>query len=144
MPTKRFIVIQGPNLNLLGRRDPEHYGSASLEELEGNLRRWALERGFEWEFFQSNREGELVEALQGAAGRMDGAVLNPGGFAHGSVVLRDAILALDLPVVEVHLSHLHRRESWRQRSLSAGACLGVISGLGEAGYRLALIHLSEL
>ena len=144
MADRRFLVLQGPNLDRLGRRDPKHYGGDTIEQLHENLARWAGDRGMELEFFQSNVEGSLIEALAGAEGRVDGVVLNPGGFAHGSVPLRDALLATELPVIEVHLSNIQGRESWRSRSLSAGACLGVISGLGEAAYRLALIHLNEL
>lgn len=140
----RYLVLQGPNLNLLGKREPELYGSRRLEELQDELRSWAQERGMELEFLQSNHEGELIDALQGAASNCQGAVLNPGGFSHSSVALRDCISALELPVLEVHLSNLYARESWRQRSLTGGAALGVISGLGAAGYRLALLYLEEL
>ena len=137
-----FLVLQGPNLNLLGKREPEVYGSQSLEELQADLSVWAAGRGIELEFLQSNIEGELLDALQGAEGRLDGAVINPGGYCHTSVALRDCIAGLTLPVLEVHLSNLHARESWRKRTLSGAVALGVISGLGPSGYKLALLHLA--
>ena len=138
----RYLVLQGPNLNLLGQREPAVYGRRDLATLEADLQRWAQARGLDLEFYQSNLEGELIDALQGATGRCAGVVLNPGGFTHSSVAMRDCIAALPLPVVEVHLTNLHAREPWRQRSLTGGAAAGVISGFGEAGYRLALLHLT--
>jgi 3-dehydroquinate dehydratase-2 len=137
----RYLVLQGPNLNLLGRREPGFYGLRSLEAVHADLAEWADQRGITLEFHQSNHEGELIEALQGAEGRCRGADLNPGGFAHSSVALRDCIAALDLPVVEVHLSNLHARERFRQRSICAAVTRGVICGLGADGYKLALRHL---
>ena len=139
----RYLVLQGPNLNLLGLREPQIYGERTLSKLHDDLGQWAKARGIELEFLQSNREGDLIDALQAAAGRCQGAVLNPGGFGHTSVALRDCIAGLSLPVVEVHLSNLHARESWRHRSLTGGAAKGVICGLGEAGYRLALLYLER-
>lgn len=138
----RYLVLQGPNLNLLGLREPAIYGRRDLAAVEADLLHWAEARGLALEFRQSNQEGELIDALQGAAGRCAGVVFNPGGFSHSSVALRDCIAALPVPVVEVHLSNLHAREPWRQRSLTGGAAAGVISGFGEAGYRLALLHLT--
>lgn len=140
---QRYLVLQGPNLNLLGQREPAIYGERNLAALERDLACWAEARGFSLEFRQSNHEGELIAALQDARGRCAGVVFNPGGYTHSSVALRDCIAALPLPVVEVHLTNLHAREPWRQRSLTGGAARGVISGFGEAGYRLALLHLSE-
>jgi 3-dehydroquinate dehydratase-2 len=137
-----FLVLQGPNLNLLGKREPEVYGSQSLDELQADLSVWAAGRGIELEFLQSNIEGELLDALQGAEGRLDGAVINPGGYCHTSVALRDCIAGLTLPVLEVHLSNLHARENWRKRTLSGSVALGVISGLGPSGYKLALLLLA--
>ncbi len=138
-----FLVLQGPNLNLLGKREPEGYGSKSLDEIHAELETWAGERGIELEFLQSNSEGKLLDALQGADGRLDGAVINPGGYSHTSVALRDCIAGLQLPVVEVHLSNLHARETWRKKTLSGSVALGVISGLGPAGYKLALLFLAD-
>ena len=139
----RYLILQGPNLHRLGIREPEIYGSRGLEQLHADLANWAGERGMELEFFQSNQEGALLEALFEAEGRVKGVVFNPGGFTHGSVALRDGIRYLRVPVLEVNLSHLHSRESWRRRSLTAAACRGLISGLGEDGYRLALLHLDR-
>ncbi len=140
----RYLVLQGPNLNLLGKREPEIYGVKSLDELHVELEAWARKRGCELEFLQSNHEGELVDALQSAAERLDGVVFNPGGFSHTSVALRDCITGIDIPVVEVHLSNLHSRETWRRASLTGAACRGVIGGFGEEGYRLAILNLAGL
>lgn len=137
----RYLVLQGPNLNRLGRRETEIYGADRLESLHEELAEWAGRLGVMLEFHQSNHEGELIDALQGAEGRCRGVVFNPGGFAHTSVALRDCIAGLDLPVVEVHLSNLHAREHFRRRSLCAAATRGVICGLGVEGYKLALRHL---
>lgn len=139
----RFLVLQGPNLNLLGRREPAIYGARDLATLERELAEWAQARGYALSFRQSNHEGELIQALQDAARDCAGVVFNPGGFSHSSVALRDCIAGLAVPVVEVHLTNLHAREPWRQHSLTGGAARGVISGLGEAGYRLALLHLAD-
>ncbi len=138
----RFLVLHGPNLNLLGKREPDIYGTRTLAEIEKDLAEWAQGRGIELEFRQSNHEGELIDALQAASERCEGAVVNPGGYSHSSVALRDCIAALTLPVVEVHLSNLHARESWRHQSLTGGAARGVIGGLGEQGYRLAILYLA--
>jgi 3-dehydroquinate dehydratase II len=140
----RYLVLQGPNLNLLGGREPAIYGSRSLTELHDDLDLWARSRGCELEFLQSNHEGELVDALQSAAERVDGVVFNPGGYSHTSVALRDCIAGIDLPVVEVHLSNLHAREAWRQGSLTGAVSRGVIGGFGEEGYRLAILQLAGL
>jgi 3-dehydroquinate dehydratase II len=142
--SRRFLILQGPNLNLLGKREPAVYGSRSLEDLQAGLEQWALKQDMELDFAQSNSEGDLIDALHGAEGRLAGVVLNPGGFTHSSVALRDAIAALVIPVVEVHLSNIHGRESWRRHSMTAAACRGLISGFGEEGYRLALLHLVGL
>ncbi len=141
--SQRFLILQGPNLNLLGKREPGVYGSKSLDELHEGLKAWASDRDMELEFLHSNSEGALIDALHGAEGRMDGVVLNPGGFTHSSVALRDTIAAVSVPVVEVHLSNIHGRESWRRHSITAAACRGLISGFGESGYRLALMELAE-
>ncbi len=140
----RYLVLQGPNLNLLGKREPEIYGVRSLDELHVDLEIWARMQGCELEFLQSNHEGELVDALQSAAERLDGAIFNPGGYSHTSVALRDCIAGIDLPVVEVHLSNLHNREPWRRASLTGAVSRGVIGGFGEEGYRLAILNLAGL
>jgi 3-dehydroquinate dehydratase II len=134
----RVLVVSGPNLNLLGSREPEVYGRVTLGEIEAGLRRRAAESGAEVVTFQSNVEGELVTRIQQARGEVDGLLVNPGGYTHTSVALRDALLAVGLPAVEVHLSNLHRREPFRRRSYTAAACIGVVMGFGAQGYAVAL------
>jgi 3-dehydroquinate dehydratase-2 len=142
----RFLVVHGPNLNLLGSREPDVYGTTTLEEIDAMLADAATGRGHEVESFQSNHEGELIDKLQEAGASVDGVVLNPGGLTHTSVALRDAVQALDAPVVEVHLSNIYARESFRQHSVLSGACAGVVSGFGARSYVLgleALIGIAE-
>ena len=134
----RILVLSGPNLNLLGSREPEVYGRLTLGEIEADLRARAAAAGAEVVTFQSNVEGELVTRIQQARGEVDGLLFNPGGYTHTSVALRDALLAVGLPTVEVHLSNLHRRESFRRRSLTAAACVGVVMGFGAQSYAVAL------
>ena len=139
-----ILVLNGPNLNLLGRREPEVYGRATLADLETACMDSGRELGVDVVCRQSNHEGELIDWLHGAAEEgATGIVLNPGGYAHTSVALRDAIAAIDVPVVEVHLSNVHARERFRQRSLSAGVCVGSVSGLGVEGYRLSIRFLTR-
>jgi len=135
----RILVGQGPNLNLLGTREPEVYGRVTLADIEARLRAQAAAcGGCELAFFQSNSEGALLDWLHGEAPRAQGVILNPGGLAHTSVVLRDAVRAIALPTIEVHWSNIHAREPFRRRSLLAGVCLGVVAGLGITGYEAAL------
>ncbi len=134
----RILVIHGPNLNLLGTRDPLIYGSVTMAEIDAELVRRGRERGAEVETFQSNHEGGLVDAIQGAASRCAAIVINPGGYTHTSVAIRDAIEAVGLPAIEVHLSNLHAREPFRRESLVAARCVGQISGLGAQSYYLGL------
>ena len=136
--TWTLLVVNGPNLNLLGEREPEVYGAATLDEIIGDLAAYGAERGAAVEHFQSNVEGELVDVLHRARGSADGIVLNPGAFSHYSIALRDAIAAIDIPVVEAHLSNVHAREDFRRTSVLAPVCLGVIAGFGAASYRLAV------
>ena len=139
----RILVLHGPNLNLLGAREPEIYGRTSLDEIDAALASAAKERGAEVECFQSNHEGELIDCIHRAASRVGGILINPAGLTHTSVSLRDALVATGLPVVEVHLSNIHAREEFRQRSVVSGIALGVVSGFGPRGYQLGLEALLE-
>jgi 3-dehydroquinate dehydratase-2 len=139
----KILVLNGPNLNMLGRREAEHYGSLPLEEINQRLAELGRELGLELVFVQSNHEGELVEALQGAGEEFAGVVLNAAAYTHTSVALRDAVLCCGVPVVEVHLSNPQAREGFRHVSLLAGACAGSVAGFGWRSYALALRWLAE-
>ncbi len=138
-----ILVLHGPNLNLLGEREPEVYGRTSLADIDAKLRELAAERGAHIETFQSNHEGALIDRIQAARGRYQGIIINPGGFTHSSVALRDALFASELPVIEVHLSNTQARETFRQKSLISDIAVGQITGLGAIGYELALLGLLE-
>lgn len=138
-----ILVLHGPNLNLLGQREPEIYGPRTLEQIDDALKKEAERLGVELRTFQSNHEGALIDRIQAAHSTADGLIINPGGLTHSSVSLRDAILAVGLPTIEVHLSNIHAREQFRRRSLTGGACLGVISGLGWRSYILAVNALVD-
>lgn len=131
-------VLHGPNLNLLGTREPERYGTATLPEIEMELRAAGDALAATLEFFHSNHEGELIDWVQGARGRLDGLLVNAGGLTHTSVSLRDALLAASVPFVEVHLTNPYAREPFRQTSLLADAALGIVCGFGARSYRLGL------
>ncbi len=139
----RILVLHGPNLNLLGQREPEVYGRTTLAEIDADLAARAKELDAEIDCFQSNHEGELVDRIQQAMGSEDAILINPAGFTHSSVALRDALAATGLPIVEVHLSNVHARESFRQHSYVSSIAVGVISGLGPAGYRFGLEALVD-
>ena len=133
---KKIIIINGPNLNLLGRREPEIYGSMSFDDYLPELRRAFPDA--ELDYYQSNHEGFLIDKLQEADGVYDGVVMNPGGYAHTSIALADCIRAIDIPVVEVHISDISKREPYRRHSFTAEACVKCISGLGLEGYAKAI------
>lgn len=142
--TKPIFVLNGPNLNLLGQREPEIYGSATLDDIKAALDGRARDRGVAIDFRQSNLEGALVDWLQEAMGSACAVILNAAGYSHSSVAIRDAVAALAIPVVEVHLSNIHAREPFRRHSLVAEVAVGSISGFGVHGYLLALDAALEL
>ncbi|MGC1405614.1 MAG: type II 3-dehydroquinate dehydratase [Candidatus Dormiibacterota bacterium] len=137
----RILVLHGPNLNLLGSREPEIYGAATLAEIDAALSTRGEALGVELATVQSNSEGALVDAIQGAQGSADGIVINPAAYSHTSVAIRDALMAVALPAVEVHLSNPAAREEFRHVDLVAGACLGTVTGFGPDGYLIALEQL---
>lgn len=143
---KRILVLNGPNLNLLGRREPDQYGRTTLKEIEDELRSYADSRAAEIRFVQSNHEGELIDLIHKAIGWADAMIVNAGGLTHSSVGLRDAIVAAAIPTVEVHLSNIYRREEFRHCSLIADVAVGQITGFGALSYLLGLeaaLHLLE-
>jgi len=140
----RILVIHGPNLNLLGRREPEIYGRTTLAEINRNLADLGVQLGLAVDTFQSNHEGAIVDRIQQAAGVYDGLIINAAAFTHTSIAIRDALAMIAAPVIEVHLSNIHRREPFRHTSMTAGVVTGQILGLGAAGYALALRGLAEM
>ncbi|MBV9233629.1 MAG: type II 3-dehydroquinate dehydratase [Candidatus Eremiobacteraeota bacterium] len=140
----RVLVLHGPNLNLLGEREPEIYGMQTLAEIDATIRTAATELSVDVRSEQHGSEGAIIEALHAARGNCDGAILNPGAYAHYSYAIADAIAAIGIPVIEVHLSNIAAREAFRRTSVTAAACRGTISGLGARGYVLALRALTEL
>lgn len=142
----QILVINGPNLNLLGVREPDHYGSDTLDSISAKLKEVGGELGVDVDCFQSNAEHEIVEKLHAARGAVDFIIINPAAFTHTSVAIRDALSAVEIPFIELHLSNVHAREDFRKHSYFSDIAVGVISGLGAVGYELALraavTHLS--
>ena len=138
-----ILVIHGPNLNMLGKREPEVYGKATLDDINTSLKETANRLGVHVEAFQSNHEGAIVDKIQEIMNSHQGLIINPGAYTHTSVAIRDALLLLSMPVVEVHLSNIYKREPFRHHSMVAGVATGQISGLGSDGYILALEYLAR-
>ena len=138
-----ILVINGPNLNMLGIREPEMYGTATYADLCALIRTHAEEIGVKVEIYQSNHEGDLVDKIQAAYGVVDGIVINPAAYTHTSVAIRDAISAVALPAVEVHLSNINSRETFRHESLTAPVCIGSVAGFGAFSYQMALLALAK-
>jgi len=138
-----ILVIHGPNLNMLGKREPEVYGKATLDDINTALKETANRLGVRVDAFQSNHEGAIVDKIQEIINSHQGLIINPGAYTHTSVAIRDALLLLSMPVVEVHLSNIYKREPFRHHSMVAGVATGQISGLGSDGYILALEYLAR-
>ena len=141
--SKSIVVLNGPNLNLLGSRETEQYGTASLADIEALCRERAAHHGLELTFKQTNHEGDLVDWLQEAGRKADGVVINPAGYTHTSVALQDAVRAIEIPVIELHVSNIYAREPFRRHSYVSAVADGVICGLGMRGYGLAIDALAE-
>ena len=139
----KVLVINGPNLNLLGQREPQIYGKSTLANLEGNIKQYAKDIGVEVSLVQTNVEGNIINYLHDAMGKYDGVILNAGAYSHYSIAIHDAILAINVPVVEVHLSNIYKREEFRKTSVISSACVGQISGFGQKSYMLALQYFKE-
>ena len=139
-----ILILHGPNLNLLGTREPAVYGRETLDDINAMLQTIAAREGVELRIQQSNHEGELIDALHGARAWADGVLINPGAFTHYSYALRDAIQAIEKPAIEVHLSNIHKREEFRQRSVLGAVCVGQVIGLGWRSYTLGLTGLIQI
>jgi 3-dehydroquinate dehydratase-2 len=140
----RILVIHGPNLNLLGRREPEIYGRSTLDDINRDLTDLGAQLGVRVDAYQSNHEGAIVDRIQQAAAGCDGLIINAAAFTHTSIAIRDALAVLEMPIIEVHLSNIHRREPFRHTSMMAGVVTGQILGLGTTGYLLALRALAQM
>jgi len=140
----KITVIQGPNLNMLGTREQHIYGTMKLEEIHAQMKDVAAQNNMEIEFFQSNLEGELVDKIQECYGDANGIIINPAAYTHTSIAIRDAIAAVSLPTIEVHISNLYRREEFRQKSLISPVCASTLIGFGPFGYHLAMIGMLQL
>ncbi len=139
---RKILVINGPNLNMLGIREPEIYGHTTYVELEEKIRTWASELGVDVKLFQSNHEGDIIDEIQAAYGRFDGIIINPAGYTHTSVAIPDAVKAVGIPAVEVHISDIDKREDFRRTSYIRPVCIATVQGQGVEGYKKALEILS--
>ena len=140
----KVVVIQGPNLNMLGMREQNIYGPMKLDDIHNQMENVAKQNNVEIEFFQSNLEGEIVDKLQECLGDADGIIINPAAYTHTSIAIRDAIAAIQIPTVEVHLSNIYQREEFRQKSLTAPVCAGQIAGFGPFSYHLAMVSILQI
>ncbi|QRN41663.1 MAG: type II 3-dehydroquinate dehydratase [Neisseriaceae bacterium] len=141
---KKILIINGPNLNLLGSREPEVYGSDTLDSINQKLSDLVVNLSVDLTFFQSNAEHEIINQIHAAQGKQQFIIINPGAFTHTSIAIRDALLGVSIPFIEVHLSNIYRRESFRKHSYLSDVALGVISGLGQDGYRYALDYAIKM
>ncbi len=140
----KIVVIQGPNLNMLGMREQNIYGPMKLEDIHKQMKNFADQNGVEIEFFQSNLEGEIVDRIQECLGDADGIIINPAAYTHTSIAIRDALAAVKIPAIEVHLSNIYAREEFRHKSLTAPVCAGQISGMGPFVYHLAMVGMLQV
>ncbi len=140
----KIVVIQGPNLNMLGHREQNIYGPMKLEDIHTQMKNFAEQNGMEIEFFQSNLEGEIVDKIQECLVDADGVIRNPAAYTHTSIAIRDAISAVQIPTIEVHLSNIYAREDFRHKSLTAPVCAGQISGFGPFGYHMAMVAITQI
>jgi len=140
----KIAVIQGPNLNMLGMREQHIYGPMSLDQIHEQMKGSAAQSGMELEFFQSNLEGEMVDKIQECLGTVDGIIINPAAYTHTSIAIADALAAVALPTIEVHISNLYKREEFRQKSITAKSSTGLISGFGPFGYHMALVGMTQI
>ena len=141
--TKKIQVLHGPNLNMLGKRDANLYGSDSLSDIEKQMSIWAKNFKFKLDYFQSNHEGEIIDVIQKASQQFDALIINPGAFTHYSYAIRDALELIHIPKIEVHLSHIYQREDFRHLCVTSAVCDGQITGFGKQGYLMALTYLNE-
>ncbi|WP_295147422.1 type II 3-dehydroquinate dehydratase [uncultured Campylobacter sp.] len=140
----KIMVIQGPNINVLGLREPGIYGSMRMEDIHAQMKIVADQNSVDIDFFQSNLEGEIVDKIQECLGEADGIIINPAAYTHTSIAIRDALSAVNLPVIEVHISNIYRREEFRHKSLVAAVAAGQIAGFGPVGYHLAMIGMLQI
>lgn len=140
----KIVVIQGPNLNMLGVRDQQVYGPMRLEQIHAQMKDFAEQNGIDIDFYQSNLEGEIVDKIQECYGDADGIIINPAAYTHTSIAIRDAISAVSIPTIEVHISNIYRREEFRQKSMTAPVCTSSIIGFGPFGYHLAMVGMMQI